>query len=81
MADCQDKDTLVEQIACFICNKPSDVSIDDCLKQNRPTICLVYGKCRIREKTEEQLRYVCSSLNKKIFLNACPGRERQKLWD
>lgn len=74
MSDCQGtKDDLVEQVAGCICDKPHGVSVDNCLKQNRSPICLMYGKCRIQEKTKEQLSYILSSLNEKIFLDACPG--------
>lgn len=31
------------------------------------------GECRVAEKSEEQLTYVTSSIEKNIFLSACPG--------
>jgi DNA helicase-2/ATP-dependent DNA helicase PcrA len=36
-------------------------------------LCSNAGKCRIAEKTDEQLKYVFSSSGKNVFLKACPG--------
>lgn len=37
------------------------------------TKCNKYGKCRICEKTEEQLDYILSPINKCVYLSACAG--------
>lgn len=43
----------------------------------KPSDCNLYPrahkKCRIAEKTEEQLSYILSSISNNVFLKACPG--------
>jgi hypothetical protein len=35
--------------------------------------CRARGSCRVNEKTDEQIDYILSSVEKSIFLKACPG--------
>lgn len=35
--------------------------------------CSKYGKCFVKEKTEEQLDYILSPINENIYLEACAG--------
>lgn len=63
------------ELACTVCGKPEKISLEEChgtFGQNKP-LCSNAAKCRISEKTDEQLKYVFSSNSKNIFLRACPG--------
>lgn len=67
------KNQKAENIAKIICNK-STTSFEQCLKTNcQVRMCYKMEKCRIEEKSEEQLDYVMSDINKNIYLEACPG--------
>ncbi len=63
----------VENIAKIICNKKEEDSFEECFQTNGSSICSQYGKCRIKEKSQEQLDYIISSIDENIYLEACPG--------
>lgn len=68
-------DRLVEYFACEVCGKPQELSPDDChstIGRNNP-LCNEHDCCRIKEKSEEQLKYALSPIHQNIFLKACPG--------
>lgn len=47
-----------------------------CLSKNQGNICDYCrddGECRVNEKTDEQVKYILSSIEQSIFLKACPG--------
>lgn len=63
------------ELACTICGKPDKISLEEChttFGQNKH-LCSNAAKCRISEKSDEQLKYIFSSNSKNIFLSACPG--------
>jgi len=63
------------ELACMVCGKPREIPIDKChdtFDKNNP-LCSTSNKCRIAEKTDEQLKYIFSSNSENIFLRACPG--------
>lgn len=62
-----------DSIAKTICNKPSDISCDDCFRRKIGSICEGFSRCRISEKTNEQLDYVLSDIDNHTFLRACAG--------
>jgi len=64
---------LFERIANAVCNKPKSVDMKECLARKPSPICREYGKCRIHEKTQDQLSYVTHPLKQNVFLSACPG--------
>jgi len=71
----------IEQIASRVCRKISGLSGEHCYasgNQNHP-VCRDYGKCRISEKSEDQLRYVLSSISECTFLEACPGSGKTEM--
>lgn len=58
-----------------LCGKSKSKSHDECFKtkgKNNP-LCRGHKKCRIAEKSDEQIEYVTSSTTDYKFLNACPG--------
>lgn len=61
------KDEKAKDVAKVICNKDIDCTFEECKRNNH------CNKCRIQEKSEEQLTYILSSINENIFLDACPG--------
>lgn len=63
----------IDDIASIICNKPSDISCDECYSQRIGNICEGFSNCKISEKTEEQIKYIQSSIEKNTFLKACAG--------
>lgn len=68
-------DEMVETVACQVCRKPPDLPPDEChrtIGRNRP-LCRVRDKCRVFEKSEQQLIYTLSSPEQNLFLEACPG--------
>lgn len=68
-------DEMIESVACRVCGKPAAMSPEQCfssIAQNNP-LCCEYGKCRISEKSEEQLLYALSMSTENHFLRACPG--------
>lgn len=61
------KDEKAKDVAKIVCNKNVDCTFEECKKNSN------CSKCRIQEKSEEQLNYILSSINENIFLDACPG--------
>ncbi|MFZ5995509.1 MAG: UvrD-helicase domain-containing protein [Thermodesulfobacteriota bacterium] len=69
------KSAIKNELAITICGKPKEITLDLChgtFGRNNP-LCSNAGKCRIAEKTDEQLKYIFSSSDKNVFLKACPG--------
>ena len=65
---------MVESVACKVCGKPPKLPPNECHRsfgRKRP-LCNEHDKCRIFEKSEEQLTYVLSPIQN-LFLRACPG--------
>ena len=62
-------------IAATICGKYKDLDAVQCFELNSKSNfgCLNYNKCRIGEKTGEQLDFVLHSGDKNSFLMACAG--------
>ncbi len=67
------KQEIENHIAYVLCGKDKDLSCQDCYNVKKSFICQDSSKCRISEKTKEQLDYVISSVDKNVFLEACPG--------
>lgn len=67
------KEKFQERIAKVICEKSDEITCNDCFRISKGTICTGFEKCRISEKTEEQLNYVVSSTKDNTFLRACAG--------
>lgn len=67
------KEIMQNKVAELLCGKPEILSCDDCFKLRKNFICKHSKNCRISEKTEEQLKYVLSPIDKNIYLEACPG--------
>ena len=68
-------DQMIEEAACNICGKIKGLPTDKCFTsygQSNP-LCNEYGRCRIDEKSEDQLRYALEKEDQSIFLKACPG--------
>ena len=66
---------MIERFACKVCQKPSGLDPDKChatIGRQRP-LCREYNCCRIKEKSDEQLSYARSPIDRNIFLRACPG--------
>lgn len=65
----------LERLAREICNKPDSLSIEVCHEswgRSNP-LCNEYKRCRILEKSPEQVEYVFSPNQENVFLKACPG--------
>ena len=67
------KEEMQNNISKVLCGKDEIITCDECYKTKKSYICKNSSQCRIAEKTEKQLEYVLSSINKNIFLEACPG--------
>lgn len=69
------KEDLFLKISDVLCDNTQKRSAEECYSLNCTTHspCNDYGKCRIGEKTLEQLLYVEHDLRKNSFLKACPG--------
>lgn len=67
------KEEMQNNISKVLCGKDETITCDECYKTKKSYICKNSSQCRIAEKTEKQLEYVLSSINKNIFLEACPG--------
>ena len=65
--DCQ------ENIGYIICNKPLNISCEECFQKSLGNVCSKLSHCRILEKTEEQISYILSSIEKNTYLKACAG--------
>ncbi|MBF4695088.1 UvrD-helicase domain-containing protein [Fusibacter ferrireducens] len=63
------------ELAEVICSKPSDISFEDCFNSEHKgrKICFDCRTCIIEEKSDEQVSYVVSDIDKNIHLSACPG--------
>lgn len=62
-----------ETIAKIICDKSEGITCDECFELAKGKICKGFERCRISEKTEEQIKYVMSSIDENVFLKACAG--------
>lgn len=62
-----------EVIASVICSKDAKISCADCYSLKKGSLCEQFKQCRISEKSQEQLEYVVSPINKDVFLEACAG--------
>lgn len=64
-----------EIVAKELCNKSEEISFLDCHKTKglKNPLCCSHPKCRIAEKSQEQIDYVLSSSGESTFLTACPG--------
>lgn len=62
-----------EIIAAVICNKSNNISCEECYSRGGSDVCSKFKKCRIAEKTHDQLNYVLSPIDKNVFLSACAG--------
>jgi len=60
-------------IAAIICKKPYCMTAKACFSKNTNSLCRDYNRCRLHEKTLEQLEYVQCPIAESIFLRACPG--------
>jgi len=69
------KNELFFKISYILCNNTEKYSAEECYSFhcNTNSSCQYYGKCRIFEKTLEQLQYIIQDLKEDIFLTACPG--------
>lgn len=67
------KEECQEKIAEVVCNKPKQITCDDCYLLSKGKICDNFEHCRISEKTKEQLEYVMMPKNEHVFLKACAG--------
>ena len=66
-------ESLFHAIAADICNKPPEMTDATCFSQRTKSLCRDYERCRLYEKTLEQLKYVQQSIGEDVFLSACPG--------
>lgn len=64
---------LFHTIAANVCNKPQKLTAEICFSQTTNSLCRDHRRCRLNEKTLEQLKYVNQSIAENIFLRACPG--------
>jgi DNA helicase-2/ATP-dependent DNA helicase PcrA len=62
-----------EKIAKVICDKSEQITCDECYLLAEGKICRGFKRCRISEKTVEQLEYVMAPKEDGIFLKACAG--------
>lgn len=67
------KNNICEIISQKICNKKTEETFEDCQLRNKTSYSLCNGKCRISEKSLDQLSYINSFKTDNIFLKACPG--------
>ncbi len=67
------KENMQNEIATAICKKEENISCEECFKRGGKEVCKGLDKCRISEKTEDQLKYVLSPIDENTFLRACAG--------
>lgn len=69
------KEEMENEVAKILCEKNSNLTCDECYKSQKDIqhICKNSKHCRVSEKTEKQLQYILASINKSVFLEACPG--------
>ncbi|MDY0042993.1 MAG: ATP-dependent helicase, partial [Desulforhabdus sp.] len=70
-----DHTEMLNRVALTVCGKPGDKTPSDCFQQrgSTPPLCHAHGRCRLAEKSQEQLEYVLCKLRQGSFLRACPG--------
>ncbi|HHU62552.1 MAG: UvrD-helicase domain-containing protein [Bacillota bacterium] len=62
-------------VASEVCAGHSD-DLDACFEEKSLHInypCYNRQKCRVKEKSEEQISYIMTSIDEHVFLEACPG--------
>lgn len=66
---------IYERVAEILCNKPQELTCEECFQKSIGHICNSNGfsQCRIMEKTNEQIEYIFSSIRRDAFLKACAG--------
>lgn len=64
---------LFHTIAANVCNKPESLSAEVCFSKTKKALCRDHRRCRLHEKTLDQLQYVKKSITESVFLRACPG--------
>lgn len=64
---------VAESVANIVCDKPEEITCEECFRKSLGKICENYDHCRILEKTKSQLDYVVSPIDKNIYLKACAG--------
>jgi DNA helicase-2/ATP-dependent DNA helicase PcrA len=66
---------LFDLVTTRICDKPKGLPVEQCYSRRGEIngICKGYQKCRILEKSLEQLQYVCHDQSENSFLEACAG--------
>lgn len=69
------KQEMENEVAKILCEKNSDLTCDECYKSQKDMqyICKNSEHCRVSEKTEKQLQYILASIDRSVFLEACPG--------
>lgn len=67
------KKELQERIANIVCKKNVDITCEECYLLETGEICKGFSRCRISEKTEQQLDYVVTPKDVCSFLSACAG--------
>ncbi len=73
MEETVSKEKYQEKIANVICNKPIDITCEECYLLGKGSICKSFSSCRISEKTVEQMEYAVMPIDECVFLNACAG--------
>ena len=64
---------LMNKIAEILCDKDLNISFEECFQKSNKKICSNSKKCRLLEKTSDQIDYILSSKSENIFLTACAG--------
>lgn len=66
---------MFERVSTAVCHKPSGIPASECLRScaRANPICRAEKRCRLAEKSRQQLGYVLHSLDRASFLEACPG--------
>jgi DNA helicase-2/ATP-dependent DNA helicase PcrA len=69
------KQAKFETIGLIVCKKAKGISPEECYSSHGrfSTVCQNLGKCRIWEKSDEQLNYVLHNFDTNSFLKACAG--------
>jgi len=73
MVKLMNKTLMNNLVASVLCNKDIDITCEECFSSAISGICKDSNKCRVAEKTVEQLKYILTSIDENVFLNACPG--------
>ena len=66
---------MFERVSAAVCHKPTGMSASDCILScgRANPVCRAEKRCRLAEKSHQQLKYVLHSLDSASFLEACPG--------